>query len=75
MIRKLLRKLIHMRSINILNLHSLGFTKNKEEAVISIYNKLRPDESVTLESAERYIKSNFFNVRKFDLEELQISVE
>jgi len=43
------------------------FTNNKEEAVISIYNKLRPDESVTLESAERYIKSNFFNVRKFDL--------
>ncbi len=43
------------------------FSKNKEEAVISIYNKLRPDESVTLESAERYIKSNFFNVRKFNL--------
>ncbi len=43
------------------------FTKSKEEAVISIYNKLRPDESVTLESAERYIKSNFFNIRKFDL--------
>ncbi|NMC08848.1 DNA-directed RNA polymerase subunit beta [Candidatus Microgenomates bacterium] len=43
------------------------FTKSKDEAVISIYNKLRPDESVTLESAERYIKSNFFNVRKFDL--------
>jgi DNA-directed RNA polymerase subunit beta len=43
------------------------FTNSKEEAVISIYNKLRPDESVTLESAERYIKSNFFNPRKFDL--------
>ncbi len=43
------------------------FTKSKDEAVISIYNKLRPDESVTLESAERYIKSNFFNTRKFDL--------
>jgi len=43
------------------------FSKTKEEAVISIYNKLRPDESVTLESAERYIKSNFFNTRKFDL--------
>jgi DNA-directed RNA polymerase subunit beta len=43
------------------------FTNNKEEAIISIYNKLRPDESVTLESAERYIKSNFFNSRKFDL--------
>ncbi|MBP5204342.1 DNA-directed RNA polymerase subunit beta [bacterium] len=43
------------------------FSKNKEEAIISIYNKLRPDESVTLESAERYIKSNFFSIRKFDL--------
>ncbi|MCD4756040.1 DNA-directed RNA polymerase subunit beta [bacterium] len=43
------------------------FTKSKEEAIISIYNKLRPDESVTLESAEKYIKSNFFNKRKFDL--------
>jgi len=43
------------------------FTKNKEEAVISVYNKLRPDESVTLDSAEKYIKGHFFNVRKFDL--------
>ncbi len=43
------------------------FTKSKEDAVISIYNKLRPDESVTLESAEKYIKSNFFSKRKFDL--------
>ena len=43
------------------------FTKSKEEAVISIYNKLRPDESVTIDSAEKYIKSNFFNPRKFNL--------
>jgi len=43
------------------------FTNSKEDAIISIYNKLRPDESVTLESAEKYIKSNFFNKRKFDL--------
>lgn len=43
------------------------FTKNKEEAIISVYNKLRPDESVTLDSAEKYIKGHFFNVRKFDL--------
>jgi len=42
-------------------------TTNKEEAIISIYNKLRPDESVTLESAEKYIKSNFFNKRRFYL--------
>ena len=43
------------------------FTKSKEDAIVSIYSKLRPDESVTLESAEKYIKSNFFNKRKFDL--------
>jgi DNA-directed RNA polymerase subunit beta len=43
------------------------FTTSKEEAIISIYNKLRPDESVTLESAEKYIKSNFFSKRRFDL--------
>jgi DNA-directed RNA polymerase subunit beta len=43
------------------------FTKSKEDAIISIYNKLRPDESVTLDSAEKYIKSNFFNRKKFDL--------
>ncbi len=43
------------------------FTKNKEEAIISVYNKLRPDESVTLDSAEKYIKGHFFNARKFDL--------
>lgn len=43
------------------------FTKNKEEAIISVYNKLRPDESVTIDSAEKYIKGHFFNVRKFDL--------
>lgn len=43
------------------------FTKSKEDAIISIYNKLRPDESVTIESAEKYIKSNFFSKRKFDL--------
>lgn len=43
------------------------FTKSKEEAIISVYNKLRPDESVTIDSAEKYIKGHFFNVRKFDL--------
>ena len=43
------------------------FTKNKEEAVISIYNKLRPDETVTLDSAEKYVKGHLFNNKKFDL--------
>lgn len=43
------------------------FTKNKEEAIISVYNKLRPDETVTLDSAEKYIKGLFFSDRKFHL--------
>lgn len=43
------------------------FTRSKEEAVINVYNKLRPDENVTLESAEKYVKGHFFNDRRFDL--------
>ena len=43
------------------------FTKNKEEAIISIYNKLRPDETVTIDSAEKYVKSYLFNDKKFNL--------
>ncbi len=42
-------------------------THNREEAIIDIYNKIRPDESVTLDSAEKYIKGFFFNQRRFDL--------
>lgn len=43
------------------------FTKSKEEAIISIYNKLRPDETVTIDSAEKYVKSYLFNDKKFNL--------
>jgi DNA-directed RNA polymerase subunit beta len=42
-------------------------TNNREEAIVHIYSKIRPDESVTLESAEKYIKGFFFNTRRFDL--------
>lgn len=42
-------------------------TKSREQAVIDIYNKIRPDESVSLESAEKYIKGFFFNNRRFEL--------
>ncbi|MBN2101117.1 DNA-directed RNA polymerase subunit beta [Candidatus Dojkabacteria bacterium] len=42
-------------------------TSNREQAVIHIYSKIRPDESVTIESAEKYIKGFFFNQRRFDL--------
>jgi len=43
------------------------FTRSKEEAINTVYNKLRPDETVTLESAEKFIKNLFFNDRKFNL--------
>jgi len=43
------------------------FTRSKEEAIVSVYNKLRPDENVTLESAEKFIKSHFFDLGRFDL--------
>ncbi len=43
------------------------FTRSKEEAINTVYNKLRPDETVTLESAEKFIKSSFFSERKFNL--------
>ncbi|MEA3357701.1 MAG: DNA-directed RNA polymerase subunit beta, partial [Patescibacteria group bacterium] len=42
-------------------------TSNSEQAIIDIYNKVRPDESVTLDSAEKYIKGFFFSQRRFDL--------
>lgn len=43
------------------------FTRSKEEAINTVYNKLRPDETVTIESAEKFIKSLFFSERKFNL--------
>ncbi len=46
---------------------SKDHTTNREKAIIDIYNKIRPDESVTLDSAEKYIKGFFFNTRRFDL--------
>ena len=42
-------------------------TNDKDQAIIDIYNKVRPDESVSLESAEKYIKGFFFNQRRFEL--------
>lgn len=42
-------------------------TSNREQAIIHIYSKIRPEESVTLDSAEKYIKGFFFNDRRFDL--------
>jgi len=42
-------------------------SKSKEEALLDIYRKLRPEDSISLESAEAFIKSLFFNKRRFYL--------
>lgn len=42
-------------------------TKNSEEALIDIYRKLRPEDSVSLENAKGLIDNIFFNKRRFYL--------
>ncbi len=42
-------------------------TTTKEEAIMEVYSKLRPNEQVTLERANRYVRGFFFNTRRFFL--------
>lgn len=42
-------------------------TKNTEEALIDIYRKLRPEDTVSLENAKALIDNIFFNKRRFFL--------
>ncbi len=42
-------------------------TKSTEEALIEIYRKLRPEDSITLENARNFIENIFFNKRRFYL--------
>jgi len=42
-------------------------TKNTEEALIDIYRKLRPEDTVTIENAKALIDNIFFNKRRFYL--------
>jgi DNA-directed RNA polymerase subunit beta len=42
-------------------------TKNTEEALIDIYRKLRPEDTVSLENAQALIENIFFNKRRFYL--------
>ncbi|HQM15804.1 MAG TPA: DNA-directed RNA polymerase subunit beta, partial [Candidatus Woesebacteria bacterium] len=39
----------------------------KEEALIEIYEKLRPGEPATVETAREYFKTHFFDERRFNL--------
>ena len=42
-------------------------TKSREEALIEIYEKMRPGEPATLDTAQEYIKQMFFDPRRYDL--------
>lgn len=42
-------------------------TRNTDEALIEIYRKLRPEDSVTIENAREFIEGLFFNKRRFYL--------
>ena len=54
-------------SPQILNTFKKDYTKNKEEAVIDFYRKMRPTEPVTLEAAENLFYRLFFDPRRYDL--------
>ncbi len=42
-------------------------TKNTEEALLEIYRKLRPEDTINLESAREFLDGIFFNKRRFYL--------
>jgi DNA-directed RNA polymerase subunit beta len=42
-------------------------TRSTEEALIEIYRKLRPEDSITLENAKNFLENMFFNKRRFYL--------
>ncbi len=42
-------------------------TKTKEEAIIEIYERMRPGEPAVLENAQEYLHQLFFDPRRYDL--------
>ncbi len=42
-------------------------TKNREEALLEVYKKLRPGEPPTVESAEGHLNGLFFDAKRYDL--------
>ena len=52
----------------LINTLKKDYTKNKEEALLDFYRKMRPGEPVTLESAEGLFYRLFFDPRRYDLE-------
>ena len=52
----------------IINTLKKDFTKNKEEAYLDFYRKMRPTEPVTKEAAENLFYRMFFDPARYDLE-------
>ena len=52
----------------IVNTLKKDFTKNKEEAYLDFYRKMRPTEPVTKEAAENLFYRMFFDPARYDLE-------
>ncbi len=42
-------------------------TKNKEEALLEVYKKLRPGEPPTVESSQNHLNALFFDAKRYDL--------
>lgn len=42
-------------------------TKNREEALLEIYRKLRPGEPATVENSQEHLYNLFFDPRRYDL--------
>ena len=42
-------------------------TKNREEALLEVYKRLRPGEPPTVETAEQHLDNLFFDARRYDL--------
>ena len=53
---------------SLLNTFKKDYTKNKEEALLDFYRKMRPTEPLTLEAAESLFYRLFFDSRRYDLE-------
>ncbi len=51
----------------IMNTLEKDSTTNTEEALIEIYNKLRPGEPATLEGANNLLYAKFFDAKRYDL--------
>ncbi len=45
-------------------------TKNREEALVEIYKRIRPGDVVTPETARELIENTFFNFERYDLSEV-----